>query len=291
MFQKLFTWVLLVALFTTGCVQKKATGTKKNNIENSMLWKISGNGLTAPSYLFGTMHAVCGEDFNMSEKLKSALNHTQAIYFEVDMEQMKNPAMIMKYLKSDKPLTEGLSPNEIHILDSLLLQNNIKLQQVKNLSPAIVISFLTQAQLKNCKNGFKQWESELNNYFDSKKKRGAFETIAEQMNILNSIYDNKTLIEHLKSSNNSLFSTMSQIYRQEKLAALDSLMTANMNEMDTEKMDIFLYNRNKNWVAQIPEIIKTQPTLFAVGAGHLAGAKGVIQLLKNKGYSVTAVMN
>ncbi|TXH23165.1 MAG: TraB/GumN family protein [Chitinophagaceae bacterium] len=291
MIQKLLTWILLVAFFTSGCVQKKATGKSKKNIENSMLWKISGNGLTAPSYLFGTMHAVCGEDFYISEKLKTALHNTEAIYFEVDMEQMKNPALIMKYMKSDKPLTDGLTPQEIHVLDSLLLKNNIKLEQVKNLSPAIIISLLTQAQIKNCKNGYKQWESELNNYFDSKKKRGAFETIDEQMNILTSIYDNKTLIEHLKSSNNSLFSTMSQIYRQEKLASLDSLMNANTNEMDSRKMDLFLYNRNKSWAGQIPEIIKTQPTIFAVGAGHLAGAKGVIQLLKNKGYSVTAVLN
>ena len=287
--KKITLVVILLNLLLSGCLQNKAT--KNVQTENSMLWKISGNGLTAPSYLFGTMHAVCGENFVFSNKLKNALNNTNAIYFEVDINQMKDPAAIMKYMKSEKPITEGLTKQEIHELDSLLLVNNIKLDQVKNINPAILISLLTQTQLSKCKNGFKLWESELNEFYDAKKKRGAFETIEQQMGVLNSIYDVKTLIASLKTSNDATFIDMSKIYGAEKLSSLDSLMTKGMNDFSSEKTDLFLYNRNKNWVALMPDIMKTQATIFAVGAGHLAGSKGVIHLLKSKGYQVTAVLN
>ena len=52
---------------------------------------------------------------------------------------------------------------------------------------------------------------------------------------------------------------------------------------------VFRHNRNADWVAKMPAIMSDKPTFFAVGAGHLPGEKGVLNLLKLAGYEVEAV--
>src|SRR4051812_41997021 len=58
------------------------------NPNNSLLWEVSGRGLTAPSYLYGTMHIVCAEDARMSDGLRDAIKKAQQVFFEVDMDNM-----------------------------------------------------------------------------------------------------------------------------------------------------------------------------------------------------------
>jgi uncharacterized protein YbaP (TraB family) len=68
----LFSLSLLAA-----CSQKTSNAAKEKSAneenENSLLWKISGNGLTKPSYLFGTMHMLCADDAMLSNNLKKQL--------------------------------------------------------------------------------------------------------------------------------------------------------------------------------------------------------------------------
>ena len=52
-----------------------------------------------------------------------------------------------------------------------------------------------------------------------------------------------------------------------------------------------LINRNKNWIPEISKYAKEKPTFFGVGAGHLPGENGVINLLRKAGYTVKAVSN
>ncbi len=83
---------------------------------------------------------------------------------------------------------------------------------------------------------------------------------------------------------------MVEVYRQQDLERMDSLMHKSDPGMD-EYMDILLYGRNRHWVEQMPEIMKGKSILFAVGAGHLPGEQGVINLLRKRGYKVTPMKN
>ena len=51
--------------------------------------------------------------------------------------------------------------------------------------------------------------------------------------------------------------------------------------------DVLLYTRNKNWIPIMSEQMSTNKTFFAVGAGHLGGKDGVIDLLKKEGFKLT----
>jgi hypothetical protein len=53
--------------------------------------------------------------------------------------------------------------------------------------------------------------------------------------------------------------------------------------------DIFLTNRNKNWIPKIEEMIRSKKTFIAIGAGHLPGEEGVIDLLRKKGFIVKPI--
>ena len=53
-----------------------------------------------------------------------------------------------------------------------------------------------------------------------------------------------------------------------------------------EEMAQLLYDRNHNWVGQMPDIMQTASTLFVIGAGHLPGEQGLVKLLQGEGYTV-----
>ncbi|HMK25356.1 MAG TPA: TraB/GumN family protein, partial [Chitinophagaceae bacterium] len=79
---KRFSAVLLVSLLT---ISAYAQHTDENN---TLLWKISGNGLEKPSYLFGTIHMLCADDAVLSDNMKKAISSCDQVYFEVDMDNL-----------------------------------------------------------------------------------------------------------------------------------------------------------------------------------------------------------
>jgi uncharacterized protein YbaP (TraB family) len=83
------------------------------------------------------------------------------------------------------------------------------------------------------------------------------------------------------------FQTMISTYLSEDIFALDQTM--NSSGMMADYRSILLDERNKSWIPQIEEAMKSKPVFVAVGAGHLAGEYGVINLLKNAGYTVEPI--
>jgi uncharacterized protein YbaP (TraB family) len=67
--------------------------------EKSLLWQISGNGLEKPSYLFGTIHMLCKEDAVLSDSLMAAIENTERVYLEVDMDNIFEMLSVMKNMK------------------------------------------------------------------------------------------------------------------------------------------------------------------------------------------------
>ena len=83
---------------------------------------------------------------------------------------------------------------------------------------------------------------------------------------------------------------MSDIYRRQDINSMDSLLVKSDPGL-AQYMGILLYDRNQRWAEQIPHQVHEMPTLFAVGAGHLGGDKGVINLLRQQGFTVKPLKN
>jgi uncharacterized protein YbaP (TraB family) len=66
---------------------------------NTLLWEISGNGLQQPSYLFGTIHMICKEDFFISEIVKQKFNSSKRVYLELDMDDPQLQGKMMQNMQ------------------------------------------------------------------------------------------------------------------------------------------------------------------------------------------------
>ena len=84
---------------------------QKNNSDHTLLWKISGNGLAKPSYLFGTIHMLCKDDAVLSDSLKNIIQNVIEVYFEVDLDNMFELLGVMgkMKMKGDTTLQDLLS--------------------------------------------------------------------------------------------------------------------------------------------------------------------------------------
>jgi uncharacterized protein YbaP (TraB family) len=77
--KKVSAGFLMSLWWLIGCTQKPDKIAPDNN---TLLWKISGNGLSKPSYLFGTIHMLCADDALLSDHMKSIIRKTDEVYFE-----------------------------------------------------------------------------------------------------------------------------------------------------------------------------------------------------------------
>src|ERR1043165_7079460 len=99
------------ALALFGIVSGNAQTDKQKPLEKSLLWEISGNGLTKPSYLYGTIHMICKDDASLGDSLVAAIQRSDRVYFEIDMDNMMEMLMAFKDFKmrNDTTLADLLS--------------------------------------------------------------------------------------------------------------------------------------------------------------------------------------
>ncbi|HEX6428727.1 MAG TPA: TraB/GumN family protein [Niastella sp.] len=275
-----------------------ASDTKYNHLDNTLLWKISGNGLTRSSYLYGTMHVLCAEDATVSDNLKLAIKFCDRIYFELDMDNMAELMGAVKYLRMNDgiKLSELLTKEEYARVETYFKNNAVPLPLgVMNRFKPYFISSMIGEQMMNCsqKNGMEELIMRESKQYP-KEIRG-LETTEFQASIFDSIpYEKqaKDLVNYIDSIDNYKQVTMEmvEVYREQNLDRMDTLMHKSDPGMD-EYMDLLLYGRNRHWVEKMPALMKQNCILFAVGAGHLPGEQGVINLLRKKGYKVTPMTN
>jgi uncharacterized protein YbaP (TraB family) len=204
----------------------------------------------------------------------------------------------MKYLRMNdgKKLSELLTKEEYARVEAYFKNNAVPLPlTMMNRFKPYFISSLIGEQMMACsqKNGMEELIMRESKQY--RKEIKGLETTEFQASIFDSIpYEKqaKDLVNYIDSidSYKEVNMEMVDVYREQNLEKMNSLMHKSDPGMD-EYMDILLYGRNRHWVEQMPEIMKGRCILFAVGAGHLPGEQGVINLLRKKGYKVTPMGN
>ncbi|MDF2188031.1 TraB/GumN family protein [Paraflavitalea sp. CAU 1676] len=269
-------------------------------VGNTLLFEITGKGLKAPSYLFGTMHILCDKDATLSPNLKKAIKDVQVIYFELDLDDMGETMGAMKYLRMNEgqKLQDLLTPAEYARVEQYFKDNKspLPLSFMSRFKPYF-ISALIGEQVMTCgseqKNGMEQKIMKESQQYEREIK--GLETAEYQAGLFDSIPYKKQaqdLVAYIDSIDNYKKATleMVEVYRKQDLKGMDSLVNKTDPGME-QYMDLLLYNRNRRWVANMPNIMGPRTVLFAVGAGHLSGEEGVIALLRKKGYTVTPLKN
>jgi uncharacterized protein len=294
---KILNLLAVVILFNNCTAQNSKIILKTNNNDNTLLWEITGKKLTAPSYLFGTFHLICKDDMPFGVQLKTAVQSVKEIYMELDMD---DPATMMGGLflmnmRGDTTLkklyTEAeYKKVELFFKDSL----HTPLTMFQKMKPFFTMSMIYPKMLP-CKtmSGVEQELMKLAK--ENKKEIQGLETMAFQAAVFDSIPYAQQAKELLKTIDSlgaykKYFDTMVRVYKKQELKEIQNLFTKSEFGME-ENQDILLDKRNKNWVKQLKEIMKKQSIFIAVGAGHLVGEMGLIELLRKEGYTLRPIDN
>ncbi|WP_207493494.1 TraB/GumN family protein [Aridibaculum aurantiacum] len=286
---------LLGVMYLLSCKQKPSISTA---VGDSLLWEVSGNGLKQPSYFLGTMHMMCAEDARLSESTKSIIEYVKHVYLEVDLDNAGEllSAALELTNKSQDELTTVLSASEYDRVRTFFEfhQPQMPFAVLEKQHPLMLASSLYELFL-TCekKNGVELVLVEEASR-QNKEIKG-LETMAFQASIFHAIpYEEqaKELVKAIDSipQQKKLMDEMVSIYKQQDINKLYELTTR--EEAGTAAYtDVLLHDRNKNWVKQFDTIASKHSTLFAVGAGHLGGPMGVVELLRKKGYSLRPLKN
>jgi uncharacterized protein YbaP (TraB family) len=273
---------------------RPATSQPKNY--PSLLWEISGNGLTKPSYLYGTMHVSKKVAFHLTDAFFEGLKNTEALALETNPETWLSEIM-----------TEGMSMVNSNLFNNYYGSNSDDFYN-KAFTFTIPGNKFIQGQIsrepENVNGLLYRFNGYSGNYeeytyldlfiFQSARKSHkpvyALEDFKTSMEMLTkaSMPDPKetTVSKRVKTPYN-LSEKIEDAYRKGDLDALDSLHKLSSQSANFEKY--MLTDRNVIMAVHMDSIMKKESLFTAIGAAHLPGEKGVISLLRNMGYVVKPV--
>jgi len=280
---------------TTKPAAKKPVAPKVN--ENTLLWEITGNGLKKPSYIFGTMHLLCSEDANLSPNLKKAIRQSDQIYFEIDLDDMSQMMSALKYvrMKDNTKLSDLITKEEYERIKKYFNDHpsTLPFSMMERFKPYMVTSLISESGL-GCEktNGMEMVIMQEANLYG--KEILGLETTEYQAGLFDSIpYSDqaKELVKYIDSVD-SYKKNAVELLTVYKKQDLKKMLAMTQSDPSMEKyLDLLLYNRNRHWMQQLQFVLRTKPTLIAVGAGHLPGEQGMLSLLKKSGFAVKPIPN
>ncbi len=290
--KKIFLQAIVCLLLSGNLFAQKTLG------ENSLLWKVSGNGLKKPTHLFGTFHLLTNAYADTLPGILSAYKTSDAVVGELIIDStIMAPMMEAQVLKGTT--LQKVLPDTLYAKTSAWFKKEAGLDIMKldGLNPmalmTVVMAITKQKYFPN-----KKGEVQLDTYFqdlgkkDGKKILGLENievqinalfrqlTITRQVELLNDIFKDPGSLK-------TMITTMNDAYLRNDLQALHKLMYGSTYK--PEEMKVLLDDRNDQWMQQLPKLMKKQALFVAVGALHLAGESGLVNQLRKKGYTVTPI--
>jgi uncharacterized protein YbaP (TraB family) len=253
-------------------------------LEKTLLWKITGNGLQKPSYLFGTMHLQDKRLFRFPDSLYAFIKNTDRFYMEVDPQEGVMYVISEMAKPDSSPLLSQIMERETYRKKAAALEKEIGVPADKITKRQ---AFLHRLQKEN-RVGNKDMETAMDLWLYNLAKKqgkivGGIENVKEQLDLFMEFADDDVLF----TSNEKQMESMIQVYLEEDLVKLYSLVET----MSEEDRLAFLDNRNIKMVHAIDSISKLGSGFFAVGAAHLPGEMGVINILRKSGFTLTPVFS
>lgn len=270
-------------------------------IENSLLWEINNEELENPSYLYGTIHMIAADDFFLTPATKVAFAESERVAFEINMEEMNNLSVMFSLIgqvmmDGGMTLKKLLNEEDYAMVKKHFDDIGMPLFMLERVKPMFLSAFATgDMSGESMQSGeVKSYEMEFMEMAQKEElEMAGLETIQYQMSIFDSIpypVQAEMLVESIKvtDTEDDQFAEMVKLYKDQNLAGMQEMFGAEEGGLGDYE-DVMLNNRNRNWIPVMAKMMAEKKTFFAVGAGHLGGKYGVVNLLREAGYSVSPV--
>ena len=283
-------------------------------LQAQLLYSITGGQAGQKSYILGTYHFAPSSFCDSIPGLWRAFDEVEQVCGELVMTDMMKADNLAK-MQNAMMLPEGttlqsmLSEEEMARLNTLCKEvmgmdftNPLVAGQLGRLTPGaltqqlIVMLYLRLTPNFNANDG-------IDSYMQTKaleKGRAVtgFETVDDQVKALflsQTLDRQKQLLMCFVDNKEMLVDQTQRLtaaYFRQDLGLIGQIVDEKRNDAcdsTEEEEEVLIYGRNAHWVAKMPGIMADKNTLFVVGAAHLIGEKGVLQLLRDAGYVVEPV--
>lgn len=260
---------------------------------NTLLYKIHKKGYE-DSYIFGTTHLIPDTAFYFPEKLNKILGSCDAVVLEIDDITNQDKAKELMRLKSGSAF-DIFSPVQ---KDSVIQWGSATLHMTpeafeKGFSTRVPFMLLQIGMQSMLKVPVKSYELEImGRAYNNEQPIYGLETMEFQVSVFQSLPDSvmaSMILEEIRhpEANAEQERKLTGLYIAKNTEALAAYVSEEQGS--AELTQSLIVDRNRNWIPKITDYMQTRSCFFAVGAGHLGGASGVLQLLKNEGFDVTPV--
>jgi len=294
-------FILAASLLFYFYVQSQGPAKAKAKKYPSLFWEISGNGLKKPSYLFGTMHVSSKIAFNLADSFYLAIKNSEVVALETNpetwQEDMNNYDLGSSRYRYG--FNRGLAndmPGDFLTIKTLRFGKYEKKLEVAMFSkPSMINNLLYRSMSDNTSDFEEDTYLDLYIYQTGKKlgkKVAGVEQYEQSMKLMAEAFRDAAKEKNKKEKSfdyDEEFSPakLQEAYRAGNLDQLDSINKLNsQSDAFDEK---FLYRRNEIQANSIDSILKSSSLFVGVGAAHLPGNRGVIELLRRKGYKLRPI--
>ena len=285
--KKLFLILSLVSVFINVCLAQ------------SSVWKLEGKGNTV--YIGGTMHLLSAEDYPLPLEFDSAYARSEVLVFEADIKKMEEPAMVQKVMmmamyQDDRTLESEISEETYQLLESECAELDISLADFSKFKPGMVLLIYAVTKMQQSglsEDGVDQYYYSLANA--DHKDLMFLESIESQLELMfgeddedydqaiSQFFDDQKKMDRIGDD-------IKDSWREGK----DKVFIRMQKEMEKEYPEIYnkiLLDRNVNWISEIDSYLDSEEVEFVlVGALHLPGSEGVLEMLKDEGYKLSQLL-
>jgi uncharacterized protein YbaP (TraB family) len=296
-----FQLLAITILLVTSCKPPQASpGTavvldKPLSTNNSLLWQVSGNGLTKPSYLYGTIHMIDRDNYFLGKNVQRKLIKSDLLIMELDPTKIDVSALTkLSLLDSGKTVKDYMNDTDYFLLrsfmeDSIGMKRFTFEQAYSRMKPFYIEQLIFFRYLGQEKESYEE------NFKRTAQERNlpiqGLETFEEQLRFLDEIPLEDQLKSLVKTIRNYTSETneLDKLIRYYKAQDITALTKSFEEDEDVQLKEKLVYRRNTTWVPKLKSWMENKSCFIAVGAGHLGGDNGLIQLLRNQGYTVQPV--
>ncbi|HAJ76305.1 MAG TPA: TraB/GumN family protein [Gammaproteobacteria bacterium] len=263
---------------------------------DTSVWEVRSDSNSV--YLGGTVHLLRPTDYPLPEEFEQAYQASSEIYLETDIGSMTDlsvQAQLLQQLtyQDERSLKTVLSNEAYTALSDYTEQIGMPLMIMEKFKPGMVVSTLQILEFQRV--GFTPQGVDM--YFNTRamgdaKTLGQLETVQEQIGFLAAMgegNESEFILLSLKdlAETNAVMEDMIRAWRTGDNASLADLFVTEMRTETPDLYDSLLRQRNLRWIPQIEQMLRDSDTEFVlVGAAHLVGEDGLLQLLQAKGYQI-----